>query len=152
MTGTAMTRRTVLESGLALTLGALARPAQAGALPWVQVWRDPACDCCEGWVRHMRDAGFTVMVHDTEDMEAIRRGKGVPEELASCHTATLGTYVIEGHVPASDITRLLAERPAARGLAAPGMPASAPGMDIPGEPYEVVLFGAAGGPQIYARH
>ena len=85
-------------------------------------------------------------------MVAIKRARGVPDDLQSCHTAVVDGYVIEGHVPASDIVRLLAERPQARGLAAPGMPASAPGMDEPGEPYAVVLFGTPAGDRVYAQH
>ena len=83
----------------------------------------------------------------------MKRMAGVPDDLASCHTARVGGYVLEGHVPADDVKRLLAERPQARGLAVPGMPQDAPGMDIvSGQPYQVVLFGAAGGPQVFSRH
>lgn len=125
---------------------------QAVAAPAVEVWKSSACGCCGGWVDHMRQAGFAVTVHDTEDMETVKAAKGVPPQLGSCHTATVDGYVVEGHVPAADIRRLLAERPAAKGLAAPGMPQDAPGMDMEtGEPYEVVLFGP-GGAKTFARH
>ncbi len=100
----------------------------------------------------MRQAGFTAMVRDTDDMAVVKRVRGVPEPLWSCHTAVIDGYVLEGHVPASDVSRLLVERPSGKGLAVPGMPASAPGMDQPGEPYSVVLFGAAGGEVTYAEH
>jgi hypothetical protein len=105
-----------------------------------------------GWVRRMRGAGFDVDAHDVADVEAVKRAKGVPPALWSCHTARVGGYVVEGQVPAADLRRLLTERPRARGLSAPGMPASAPGMDAPGQPYEVVLFGAPGGDRVFARH
>ena len=158
-----MTRRTMVwgtaAAVLTLGLGAVAlpdmvraapSPAPAGAAA-VEVWKSAGCECCDGWVRHMRAAGFDVTVHTVDDMTPVRRAAGVPEELESCHTARVGGYVVEGHVPAADVRRLLAERPAARGLSVPGMPQSAPGMDNPGEPYEVVLFGRSE-PTVYARH
>ncbi|WP_424138103.1 DUF411 domain-containing protein [Roseomonas chloroacetimidivorans] len=126
--------------------------AQAAQGPAIEVWKDPTCGCCEGWVRHMREAGFEATAHDVTDLQAVKTANGVPDALQSCHTAIIGGYVIEGHVPAADVRRLLAERPRAKGLAAPGMPPSSPGMDIPGTPYEVVLFGASGGDRLWARH
>jgi hypothetical protein len=127
-------------------------PVHAATLPLVMVWKDANCGCCEGWVRHMRQAGFSVMVRDSNDMAAVKKARGVPDVLQSCHTAVVHGYVIEGHVPASDVERLVTERPTAKGLAVPGMPASAPGMDRPGQAYTVVLFGTAGDDRIYARH
>jgi hypothetical protein len=100
----------------------------------------------------MRSEGFQTTVHDTADLQAIKAANGVPSALQSCHTAVVGGYVVEGHVPAPDVRRLLAERPRAKGLAAPGMPPSSPGMDMPGTPYEVVLFGGMGGDRLWARH
>jgi hypothetical protein len=148
------TRRNALRLALACAAVPLAVPgtARAEVSAPVLVWKDPGCGCCEGWVGHMRAAGFSVSVRDTADMDAVKLARGVPEALVSCHTALVGGYVVEGHVPAPDIRRLLAERPAAKGLAVPGMPQSAPGMDQPGEPYSVVLFGAPAGSRIYARH
>lgn len=145
-----MGRRSILGVGLtaALPVG-VASAAQAAQ---VEVWKDLTCGCCDGWVRHMRAAGFEATVQDTADLQAIKAAKGVPDALHSCHTATVGGYVIEGHVPAADVRRLLAERPRAKGLAAPGMPPSSPGMDIPGTPYEVVLFGGSDGNRLWARH
>lgn len=125
--------------------------APAASAGDVTVWKSAYCGCCGGWIDHMRAAGFRVTVHETEEMDAVKAEQGVPEALASCHTATVDGYVLEGHVPAADVTRLLAERPAARGLSVPGMPQSAPGMDNPGEPYTVVTFGN-GAPQVFARH
>jgi hypothetical protein len=126
--------------------------AQAATLPPVAVWKDASCGCCGGWIRHMRQAGFNVSTTDTADMDAVKKARNVPDALQSCHTATVGGYVVEGHVPAADIKRLLAEQPLARGLAVAGMPQSAPGMDNPGEPYSVVLFGTPKGDRVYAQH
>ncbi len=154
MNGPGMTRRTAGRRA-ALFLFALALPGAARAAPAlrVEVWKDPGCGCCDGWVRHKRLAGFDAVVHEVADVAPIKAARGVPKGLWSCHTALVEGYVIEGHVPASDVRRLLAERPRARGLSAPGMPASAPGMDIPGHPYSVVLFGAAeGGDRVFAQH
>lgn len=118
----------------------------------VEVWKTRACDCCEGWVKHMRLAGFSMKVHTVDTLDAVKTVKGVPDSLVSCHTAVVDGYVAEGHVPASDLRRLLRERPRVTGLAAPGMPQSAPGMDMPGQPYEVIAFGASGGSMVYAHH
>lgn len=125
--------------------------APAAALT-MEVWKSPSCGCCGAWVKHMERAGFSVTVHDTDDLATVKAAKGVPERLASCHTGKIDGYVIEGHVPAVDLKRLLAERPKATGLAVPGMPATAPGMDAPtGESYAVILFGAPGGDVVFAR-
>jgi len=142
-----LTRRGALILAIAATGAAQAAPATK-----VAVWKDPACGCCKGWVRHMRQAGFEVTVHEVDDVGPLKASSGIPDALWSCHTALVEGYAIEGHVPAADLWQLLGERPRARGLAVPGMPASAPGMDRPGEPYEVVLFGAPAGGRIWARH
>ncbi|MFC7738544.1 DUF411 domain-containing protein [Roseomonas sp. GCM10028921] len=144
-------RRAILGLGLAAAALPLGM-AGAAQVPRIEVWKDATCGCCEGWVRHMSAAGFEANVHDVADLQAIKVVRGVPDALQSCHTAVVDGYVIEGHVPAADVRRLLAERPRAKGLAAPGMPPSSPGMDIPGTPYEVVLFGGTGGDRIWARH
>jgi hypothetical protein len=117
----------------------------------VKVWKDPSCGCCNGWVEHLRRSGFSVAAVDTADLAAVKSQLGVPRELASCHTAQIDSYVIEGHVPAAAIRRLLAERPAALGLAVPGMPIGSPGMEG-GTPqlYDVVLFSAQA-TTVYAR-
>lgn len=119
--------------------------------PMVTVWKDPNCGCCSGWVDHLRGSGFTVAAIDTADLAAVKAALGVPGELASCHTAKIDAYVIEGHVPAAAIRRLLAERPAALGLAVPGMPIGSPGMEG-GTPqlYDVMLF-AAQSTTVYGR-
>jgi hypothetical protein len=153
MFSTGTTRRAALRLALAapLTGGLRLRARAATGVP-IAVWHDAGCLCCEGWVRHMRQAGFSVTAQATSDMAAVKQAHGVPEALRSCHTAIADGYIIEGHVPASDVGRLLGAWPRAAGLAAPGMPASAPGMDQPGEPYLVILFGAPAGEAIFARH
>lgn len=137
---TTLTRRTALL--MLGTVVALPRPLLAAERPPVTVHKDPNCGCCGEWIAHLRRAGFSVTAVDTPRMHAVKTRLGVPAELQSCHTAELGSYVIEGHVPADAIDRLLAERPQARGLAVPGMPVGSPGMEggAP-ETYEVVLFG-----------
>ena len=118
------------------------------ALPVVQVWKSATCGCCSMWVEHLRTEGFTVEVTDTPDLAAVKQRLGVPQGLGSCHTARVGDYVVEGHVPARDIKRLLASRPTGvAGLAVPGMPTGSPGMEVPGrlaDPYTVVAFGPDG--------
>ncbi|MBN8911113.1 MAG: DUF411 domain-containing protein [Rhizobiales bacterium] len=134
-------RRDVLRWAVAGTV-LFAASARADTLPALVVFRDPGCGCCHKWVEHLEANGFTATVHDAPRMKAVKARLGVPPEIASCHTAEIGGYVIEGHVPAVAIKRLLAERPAGRGLAVPGMPVGSPGMEG-GEPetYEVLLFG-----------
>ena len=135
------TRRTMLIA-TASAVACLATGAGAQSKSPIKVWKDANCDCCTGWVEHLRSNGFVATVADTADMLAVKARVGVPEELASCHTAEIAGYVVEGHVPAQAIRRLLAEKPAARGLAVPGMPIGSPGMEggTP-EVYEVILFG-----------
>jgi hypothetical protein len=123
-------------------------------LPKMVVTKDPNCGCCSGWVKHVRAAGFDVEVLESSEVNRLKVRLGVPEALASCHTAEIGGYVIEGHVPPAAIKRLLAEKPDGKGLAVPGMPVGSPGMEVEGvEPdtYEVVLFGPSG-QRTYARH
>jgi hypothetical protein len=103
----------------------------------------------------MRAAGFTVEVEDVSDMASIKDRHGVPGELSSCHTAVIGDYLVEGHVPADDVKRLLAEAPEAAGLAAPGMPIGSPGMEVegqPAQPFDVLTFTTDGRSQVFARH
>ena len=144
-TSTPISRRALLASAgaLPLLLSAVAI-GQAETLPLVTVTKDPSCGCCEGWADHIRAAGFPVKIVESADVDSLKQRLGVPAELASCHTAEMDGYVVEGHVPAAALRRLLAERPVATGLAVPGMPAGSPGMDFPGvdpEPYEAFLFG-----------
>jgi len=142
-----MRRRTFLGIAMAATLGA---GKVTAAVPLIEVYKSPTCGCCGKWVEHLRRNGFAVNVHDIPDVDAFRARVGVPAALASCHTALVGGYVVEGHVPAADIRMLIAERPKALGLAVPGMPMGAPGMDAPhASGYDVLLFQADGKTLVY---
>jgi hypothetical protein len=138
-----LTRRSALEViGLAWVVPSVSAFAQA---PAIRVHKDPDCGCCGGWVRHLEAAGFTVTVEETADLAPVKKRLGVPDDLAACHTAEVNGYVLEGHVPAAAVRRLLERRPTAIGLAVPGMPPGSPGMEG-GKPqrYDVVLFGPNG--------
>ncbi len=130
------------------------RAFAAPAAPEIQVFKSPTCGCCGSWVEHMRAAGFTVKVTEVDDTTAARKRLGLPDRYGSCHTATVGGYVLEGHVPAAEVKRLLAAKPKAIGLAVPGMPPSAPGMDVPGrkDPYQVLLVDASGQSTVFANY
>lgn len=134
---------------------ALSRSALASeALPKMTVTRDPSCGCCGNWVTHVKAAGFTVEVVEVPDVAPLKARLGVPDPLASCHTAEIGGYVVEGHVPAEAIKRLLTERPKATGLAVAGMPVGSPGMEVAGQQpdtYEVVIF-SADRQNVFARY
>ncbi|MDZ7811590.1 MAG: DUF411 domain-containing protein [Ideonella sp.] len=122
----------------------------------VEVWKSPSCGCCQDWITHLEAHGFSVKVHDVGNAAARARLK-VPEQLGSCHTAWVGGYAIEGHVPATDIRRLLKERPDAIGLTVPGMPIGSPGMDGPEygqrrDPYDVLLIGQDGRTQVFSSY
>ncbi len=122
--------------------------------PLVEVWKSPTCGCCKDWIAHMQTEGFQVKVNEVASTNDARARLGMPVKYASCHTATIGGYVVEGHVPARDIRRMLNEKPAALGLAAPGMPIGSPGMDTPAyggrkDPYDVLLVGKDGSAKIY---
>lgn len=122
------------------------------ALPAITMHKDPNCECCSLWARHVEGAGFPVTVVSDRNMDAFKRSVGVPAGKGSCHTAQVEGYFIEGHVPVEDIQRLLAERPDARGLAAPGMPIGSPGMPGPPRPYTVYLIGKDGSSTPYSQH
>ena len=131
---------------------ALAAPLAAASLPEVHVYKSPTCGCCEKWVEHLRAEGFAVRTTDVPDVTPIKLENGIAAELSSCHTAFVGGYVVEGHVPASDVRRLLAEKPDVAGLAVPGMPIGSPGMEGPGaKGYEVLSFGAQG-VRVFSKH
>lgn len=118
----------------------------------VTVYKSPSCGCCAKWVDHLRAAGFTVVVHDTDNPEEVMTDFAVPRQLASCHTAKVGKYVVEGHVPADLIAKALREHPAIAGLAVPGMVAGSPGMEGgAAQHYDVVAWTAAGQTSVYAR-
>jgi hypothetical protein len=135
------TRRALLGLISSVTVG-LATGVRADARPAIKVSKDPNCGCCTGWVDHLRRNGFAATVVEPADMRPVKTRLGVPVELASCHTAEIAGYIIEGHVPARAIRRLVAEKPDALGLAVPGMPIGSPGMEggTP-EVYDVILFG-----------
>ena len=136
----------------AASLGSF-RLAWATTAPTLQVFKSPWCGCCDAWIDHMQAAGFTVTVEEMEDLAPVKAMLGVAPELQSCHTGLIDGYVVEGHVPAEEVLRLLDERPAATGLAVPGMPIGSPGMeqgDIR-EPYDVVLFGPTA-QTVFARY
>ena len=137
-----LTRRSALVAMASLVPTRVAFAAQE---PLITVHKDPSCGCCSGWVQHLQKAGFVTKVFDTNDIDAVKKRLGVPDDLAACHTAEVAGYVIEGHVPAAALRRFLAEKPQAKGLAVPGMPIGSPGMEG-GKPekYDVVLFGPAG--------
>lgn len=123
----------------ALGVGAAgAGPAQARE---VEVWKSPLCGCCGGWVDYMKANGYAVKVHETDDMDTVKKGLGVPEDAWSCHTARLNGYVIEGHVPVEAIDKLLASKAKVTGIASPGMPQGSPGMNGAKEPNVIVTFG-----------
>ena len=127
--------------------------AQRG--PAVQVYKDPTCGCCALWVEHLRKAGFTATVTDVDDMTAVKTKHGVPQRARSCHTAVVGGYVVEGHVPAADVQRLLQLRPSVVGIAVPGMPIGSPGMEVASmkpQPYDVLAFDKAGQTTVFASH
>jgi hypothetical protein len=146
-----MTRRTLL-AGLPLLF--VAARAEAQAAPAIHVVKTATCGCCNDWVAHLRQAGFRVTVTNVADVTPTARRLGVPDDLRSCHTAIAGGYAIEGHVPAADIRRLLRERPAAAGLAVPGMPMGSPGMEHGGhrQPYNTILFTRTGRRAVFSRH
>jgi hypothetical protein len=127
--------------------------ASAEPLPEVVMHKDPNCGCCGKWAEHLEANGFKVKTVPERDMQTVKSRLGVPERLASCHTAKVGNYVIEGHVPASTIKRMLGEKPAVRGLAAPGMPPASPGMDVPGNsaPFDVIAFDRTGKTRVYEQ-
>jgi hypothetical protein len=141
-------RRRFLTVLGAAGIGLVVREASAQeSLPKVMVTKDSSCGCCSGWVDHLKSAGFPVEVRETSEINQVKVRLGVPQDLASCHTAEVGGYVVEGHVPAGAIKRLLAEKPPGKGLAVPGMPMGSPGMEMDGmapDTYEVVLFGPSG--------
>jgi hypothetical protein len=144
---------------LALSLGVAAQQkpaAGAAALPKVTVYKTSSCGCCRLWVDHLKKNGFDVQAMDVSaaDVRAVSKAAGLAENGTSCHTAKVGSYIVEGHVPASDILRMLKEKPAIAGIAAPGMPMGSPGMEQGNakEAYDVVAFTKDGKTSVYAKH
>lgn len=147
-------RRAVLVTGSGFLLGAVAHGVvHASTLPPVTAYRNPGCTCCEQWAKRMEQAGFEVSMTDDSNLVERRSRLGIPEDLAGCHLATVGGYVIEGHVPPDDVVRLLNEKDLVVGLSVPGMPMGSPGMEGgSSEPYDVLAFSADGKRKIYARY
>lgn len=139
-------------SGL-LALFIATTSAIAGELAEIEVWKNPNCGCCVKWIDHLRQNGFDVIAHNVSSVDPVRARLGIPDRYASCHTAKVAGYVIEGHVPAADVKRLIEQRPMAKGLAVPGMPVGSPGMEGPySEPYQTLLIGPAGKAKVFAEH
>ena len=159
-----LNRRRLLTA-LPLLAAALAAPGLVRAEPGttgtaaataVEIWKDPSCGCCHDWMEHMQSHGFSFTVHDTGN-NAVRAQLGLPQKLGSCHTALVGGYLIEGHVPASDVRALLQQKPKALGLAVPGMPVGSPGMDgeVYGnrrDPYDVLLVERGGSTKVFSSY
>ena len=127
---------------------------EAAPADTVVVYKSPTCSCCSKWLEHLKQSGFHVEVHNESEMSLVKTRLGVPEALASCHTAIINGYVIEGHVPADDIKNLLAKRTKAKGLAVPGMPTGSPGMEMGArvDPYDVLLMADGQRPTVFAHH
>ncbi|MCU0927154.1 MAG: DUF411 domain-containing protein [Hydrogenophaga sp.] len=155
-----MQRRSLLLAAPALlaitTLPLAAATPASGQLPVLQVWKDPNCGCCNDWIQYLQRDGFQVQTFDTGNT-AVRKRLGLPSRYGSCHTGLIGGYVVEGHVNAREIRRLLAEKPKAIGIAVPGMPVGSPGMDGPEyggrkDPYDVVLVLPDGSGRVYQSY
>jgi hypothetical protein len=151
-----ISRRNLLLALAATPVALAAAHAQANPfkLPTVHVWKSPTCGCCTAWVDHMRKAGFTVNVSDVDDTGPTRKRLGMPAQLGSCHTALVGGYVLEGHVPADDVKRLLRTKTAGLGLTVPGMPAGSPGMEMGPrlDPYDVLLVQRDGSTSVFSHY
>lgn len=150
----AINRRLLIASAglFSISSAACAQTPRETALT---VYKTPTCGCCDGWVAHMREAGFAVTVNNVPDTGPVRARHGLPDALAACHTGLVGGYLIEGHVPAADVRRLLAQKPAAIGLAVPGMPMGSPGMETlrnDRDPYDTLLVLRNGASRVFARH
>lgn len=144
-----------LAGGLALSALATPASAEGGVATPLTVYKDPSCGCCTKWVAHLTANGLKPIVKDRSDMAALKDSLGVPSALRSCHTAVAGRYVIEGHVPAADVKRLLATAPKdIIGLAVPDMPAGSPGMEMGArrDRYDVIAFGSRGATHVFASH
>lgn len=140
------------QSGQTASAAGATQVASAGQGTKMVIYKTPTCGCCRNWVDHMRQAGFDVEVHDMPDVQPVKQEHGLPGHLASCHTAIVDGYVVEGHAPADVIRRMLAERPQIAGIAVPGMPAGSPGMEVPGgrtDPYDVIAFTREGKVSVY---
>ena len=149
-------RHSILSLGLLVVAACTRTPeTSANGHDLVTVYKNESCGCCKQWVRHLQQAGFAVDVHNIDNMGPTKERVGIPVAMGSCHTAEVGGYFVEGHVPADDIKRLLLEHPDAKGLTVPGMPAGSPGMEIPSgqtQAYDVFLVSKDGTTSVYAHH
>ncbi|MGM0773134.1 DUF411 domain-containing protein [Marinobacter sp.] len=147
-------KKHLLALGLVATFGLNGQLQADEGLKDIHVYKSPTCGCCTDWVDHLKDNGFKVEVTETNNLNPLKQDAGLPSSLASCHTAFIGDYVIEGHVPANDIHRLIAEAPKAKGLAVPGMPVGSPGMEMGDrkDPYQVLMFNESGQTRVFAEH
>lgn len=144
----------VVAAGVAVPVFGRAAAQGSQALPAVTVYKDPSCGCCSLWITHLERAGFRVTATNTADMPALRTKLGVPAHVQSCHTAVVSGFVVEGHVPADDVKRLLMSRPKVKGIAVPGMPVGSPGMEQGSvrHHYSVLTFDDAGRTTVFAAH
>jgi hypothetical protein len=149
-------KSSVVTAGVGILLGMVAvASAQRPATSVMEVYKSPTCGCCSKWVEHVRQAGYTVKVTEMDDqaLSGLKTKLGVPRTAQSCHTALIGGYAVEGHVPAAEISRLLKEKPAIQGIAVGGMPTGSPGMEVAGrppQPYNVVAFDKQGDVKVYS--
>ena len=150
-------RRTLLTLALAIGCvwsGSVWVAAQSGAKPQMIVYKSATCGCCSKWVEHMQANGFAVKAVDVEDIDKVKRDNGVPQSAASCHTGIVNGYVVEGHVPADAVLKMLKDKPAISGIAVPGMPMGSPGMEVPGgqkEAFDIVSFDKSGKTAVYQK-
>ena len=134
--------------------GSVWMAAQSSAKPQMTVYKSSTCGCCSKWVEHMQANGFEVKAIDVDDIDKVKRERGVPDSAASCHTAVVNGYLVEGHVPADAVLEMLKEKPAIAGIAVPGMPMGAPGMEVPSgqkDAYSIVSFDKAGKTTVYQK-
>lgn len=154
MTTARLHRRLFLGAAVSVALTGTAC-AQSRSTRNLTVFKTPTCACCDAWITHMRQAGFTTSITVLPSLQSVRSSRGLPDNLASCHTGLIDGYFVEGHVPAGDVIRLLAERPTALGLAVPAMPLGSPGMETPQgdkDPYDTLLVLRSGETRVFARH
>lgn len=150
-----MTHHVMAASAVWLFAAVAVIVGQQPQRPTVEVYKSATCGCCNGWVEHLQANGFMVRATNREDLDDLKAKHGIPRAVQSCHMALVNGYVLEGHVPAADVQRLLKERPAIVGIAVPGMPVGSPGMEVPGqkaEPFDVVAFDKQGQTRVFASH
>jgi hypothetical protein len=149
-----MNRRNLLSFAVAATAASSLPAVAKASLPQVEVYKNPDCGCCGGWVDHLKASGFPVKVHETPDTGPVRKRYGMPDEFGSCHTGVVAGYALEGHVPAEDVKRLLTRKPAAAGLSVPGMPVGSPGMEAGSrkDAFQVLLIDKAGRSSVFAKY